>query len=135
MNPAEIMAELAETLGGLPGIRKSHGHPVAALGGFPAVVIGYPGPIRYGVLSDDGHRLTVPGWVVVGGVVQRETAVKVGAYTADAGPASVLRALDDKDDWATCDAVTLVEADTDVITIGDSDYLTVILEIDVAVTS
>jgi hypothetical protein len=134
VNPAEIMAEVAETLGGLPGIRAAHGHPVGKLGGFPAVVVGY-GRVEYGVLSDDGHRITLPVWIVVGGNIERETAAKLGRYAGDTGSSSVLRALNDKDDWTTCDQVTLVDADTDVITIGDSDYLTVVLSIDVAATS
>ena len=135
MNPAEIMAEIAVELGRLPRIRKAFPHPTNKLGGFPAAVVGYPGPINYGVLSDDGHRLTIPAWIVIGGVVERETAVKAGQYLGDEQPWSVLHALNTKSDWETCDVVTVVNADTDVITIAEGDYLTAVFELDIAVTS
>lgn len=134
VNPAAIMAEVASVLGSLPGIRTAFPHPVDKLGGFPSVVVGYPERIAYGELASNADRITLPVAIVVGGVIKRETADKVGKYLGDEGAESAKRALNDKSDWLTCDVVTTVSAETDVVTIADVDYLAAMLELDIAVT-
>lgn len=135
MNPAEIMAEVASVFAGLPGIRTSFPHPVKRLSATPAAVVGYPDQVVYNALAEGSHRITLPVWIVVGGIVDAATAAKVGRYAGDDDPASVLNAVNDKTNWTTLDQATLTEVSTDVITIGDVDHLTVVCAVDIAVTS
>lgn len=131
------MAEIADVLGALPGIRKAHPHPVKSVSAAPAVVVGY-GPANHLVESEPGTvRLTLPLWVVIGDVVADATAEKIGGYAGrgEGDPRSVVDALEGKTDWQTCDYVTVVGQDFDGVVVADKDHLAVTFELDVVVSN
>lgn len=138
MNPAYVMAEVAAVLEGLPKIRKAYPHPVKSLaGGVPAVVVGYP-RIEFNAESVGAgmrgtHRLEIPVALVIGGVVERESATLFGRYAGTGTDYSVLDALAAAT-WATCDYVAATVGEQDVFTAGSVDYQTVMFTVDAVVS-
>lgn len=135
MNQADVMAEIADVLGDLPGIRKAHPHPVKSVGASPAVVVGYA-KTTYAIESEGGaDRLALSVWVVIGDVVADATAEKVGAYAGRGDDRSVIDALESKTDWTTCDYVTVAAQDFDGVVVADKDHLAVTFDLDVVVSN
>jgi hypothetical protein len=75
-------------------------------------------------------RQTVPVWVVVGKADARSARDTLAAYLDGAGARSVKAALDGGT-YTTCDTVRVAKATVEAVSIGGTDYLAAILEVEI----
>lgn len=88
MNPASVMAELADKLDGVTGLRVYPFPPDVAPP--PCAIVGYPNSITFDVSGARGtDRMQVPVFVLVDRNWDRATTGKLSDYMAGAGASSI----------------------------------------------
>ena len=121
MNLADVMAELADTLDGVGGLRP---FPfwVETISP-PAVVVGFPDPYDYDETARRGVDTAVfPVSVLVSKADPRSAAAGLGAYADGAGTSSVKAALEAHagENYNTCRVASVAFS---VMTVGGAEYL------------
>ncbi len=98
----------------------------------PAAIVGYPEVINYDqtyVRGMDRYTLTV--YVVVGRPTDRSTRDAIAQYADGSGAASVKAALE-VEPHVAFDTLRVTSVTFDVITLGGTDYLAALFELDIA---
>lgn len=130
MDLGDVMDEVGTKLATITGLRV-FAYPVATLTP-PGVVIGYPESITYDETYGRGmDRMNPSAYVVVGRPTDRSTRDAIAPYVAGSGASSVKAALETGTNTAY-HTLRVVKADFDVITIGGTDYLAAVFELDIA---
>lgn len=97
----------------------------------PAAIVPYPGPGTYDLSYQRGADRTEGSLLVVlGRPADKSTRDALTGYVDGSGTESIKAALDGED-YASCDSVTVTGWDTDVVTIGSTDYLAAIFTLDI----
>jgi len=128
MDFVDVMAEIADALAPIDGLRAHTGHPDSITA--PAVIVGYPEIDLDQAYNGGQDRYDMPLFVAVARVSERAALENIGRYMAGAGAWSIRQALDD---WTfiTADVVTARAARPDVLTVGGVDYLAYVFDLDV----
>lgn len=134
MNVDDVMDELAEKLRAAPSLTgRTFAYPPATLVP-PAAIVSYPTEGKFDETYGRGvDTMTGVVVVVVGRPTDRTTRDRIAKYIAGSGAESVKALLDgDEDDYASCDGVRVADWETDVYTIGGTDYLVAVFRLDIA---
>ena len=125
-----VMDEVAARLGEIAGLRVYSWPPGSVTP--PAAVVGYPTTYRYDATYGRGQdTMSLPVVVVVGRPTDRPSRDQLAQYVAGSGPASVKTVLEGGS-WSACGEVTVTGAEFDVYTLGGTDYLAAIFDLDIA---
>lgn len=132
MQIGDVMDEIAERLRLAPSLTgRTYAYPPGSVTA-PAAIVSYPtgGTFdeTYGRGMDRMRGVVV---VVVGRPTERQSRDLLTKYMDGSGAESV-KALLDGDDYDSCDSVRVAGWDTDVYTIGATDYLTAVFDLDIA---
>jgi hypothetical protein len=127
----EILEAIAPAVDGLIGPESRFPHPVPSIAG-PAVIASYPASMSFtGVYARGMDRWTdVPLIIVWGRPTSMDVLEQVTRWTDGADDQSIVACLEART-WETCSAVTCTNADFDVLSIGGTDYLCAIFELDI----
>ena len=129
MNLAAVMNELGDALDTIDGLRVFR-YPAGTVSP-PAAVIAFPDSIEFETAYQRGAaRITIPIALVEGDVSNRSSALRLGEYASGSGDKSVKAAIDDYS-YSAIDVATVVTADFDIVTIGDTDHIGCLFEVDV----
>lgn len=130
MNLADVMDAIANRVDTISGLRV-HAHPPGKVTP-PAAVVAYPEAYTYDATYGRGmDRLTLPLVVVVGKATDRSARDDLGAYVDGSGSRSVKTVLE-SGTYTVFDTVTVTSVDFDVVTIGGTDYLAALFDLDIA---
>lgn len=133
MNLADVMAEVAEKLDIIVGLRVSPYRPdrITPPAAFPDLPerIDYDKTFRRG--SD---QVTLPVNVLVGKVSDRASHVAIAEYVAGSGQRSVKATLDstDTNTYTSCDSVRVASVEFAIFAIGEVAYLAATFDVDIA---
>lgn len=133
MNVIDVMAEMAEKLGTITGLRVTPYRPdsLAPPAAFPDLPerITFDGTYRRGM-----DQLTMPVVVVVGRVSDRASHKEILAYAAGSGPSSFKAKLDSSttNTYTACDTVTVKTVDFVYVTLSAVNYLAAEFSVDIA---
>lgn len=106
-------------------------HPPKKVAQVPALIVSYPSTLTYNAAGESGlDRMTVGLVVVVARTVDRVSHKELGQFSSGVGPGSLRVALEDKEDWTTIEGISVQGAEFDVITIGGTEYLAVVITAD-----
>lgn len=127
---AAAMAELGarlRTIADLP----VYDYPPKKVAQVPAAIVSYPSQIMFDAA---GHRaldtMIVGIVVVVARLVDRVAHSELGGFASGTGPRSV-KAVLESGEYSAIDALIVQSGEFDVITIGGTEYLAVVLTVDV----
>lgn len=95
----------------------------------PAAVVNYPTSISYQV-DRASYRISLPLVLAFGRPTDPGTRDVLAAYVNGSGPSSVRRLVDDYA-WTSCDSVTAKEADIDIVTVANVEYLAAVFGLDI----
>lgn len=133
MKLSDVMDEIAERLRQAPSLaNRTHAFPPGAVTP-PAAIVAYPTngtfDATYGRGKDTMTGVVV---VVVGNPTKQQTREAITKYIDGSGPESV-KALLDADGYTSCDSdgVRVTDWDMDVYTIGSTDYLAAVFQLDI----
>jgi hypothetical protein len=130
MNLSDVMAQVALQLDTIGELRVYDSPPGALLP--PAVVVSYPDRYDYDATYDRGlDRLTLPVVVVVGKPTERSTRELLAAYADGSGPRSV-KAVVEAGAYTAFDSARVASVEFDVVTIGGTDYMAALFDLDIA---
>lgn len=125
------MVELAAEIGEITGV-PVYDHPPSKVARVPAVIVSYPSTIMYNAGGDSRlDRMTVGLVVVVSRKVDRIAHSQLGGFASGAGARSIRERLEDKEDWTLIEGVSVTSAEFDVIEIAGTEYLAVIITVDI----
>jgi hypothetical protein len=129
MNISDVMAEIAEAVAEIDGLRVQP-QPIDNITP-PAGVVAYADSIDYDQTYGRGvDRIRgIPLWIVTGKVTSRAAREAMGAYSAGRGDKSIKQRLEGRG-WASCDDVTVTSCRFDTVTEGGVDYLAAMFTID-----
>jgi hypothetical protein len=132
MNIGDVMDELAERLRLAPSLAgRTYAYPPGTVTP-PAAIVAYPTDGTFDATYGRGmDRMRGVVVVVVGRPTERQSRDALAKYMNGSGPESV-KVLLDGDDYTSCDSVRVATWETDVYTIGATDYLTAVFELDIA---
>lgn len=127
MNLEAVMVEVATTLKGIDGIRKTWPHPVprtSATGG--TAIVSYPERIEFGITY--GRRFDrIEGLaivLIVGAVTERTALDRLSTLVDPAGTAADSAVVKlEQHDWQSCDDLTVADCVFDTVTVASIDYL------------
>ena len=131
MNLARVMTEIGRRLEAMDGIRVFDYPPGSVVP--PAGVVSYPDKINYDQTYQRGMD-TISGLTVVlvsGKATDRTARDLMGEWTAGEGRNSVKQVLE-ATGYLSCDEVSVIDADFDVISIAGVEYLAATFSVDVA---
>jgi len=130
VNLEAVMEEIAENLRTITSVAgRTFGFPPSSITP-PAAIVGYP-EVKFDQTYGRGFdRWTVPVWVVVGKVDDRNARTLLSPYLSGTGNASVKAALDDGT-YVECDSVTVVSATVTQMEIAADPYLAAEFSVDV----
>lgn len=134
MNLAAVMDELAVKLRAAPSLAgRTFAYPPATITP-PAAIVTYPIDGAFdGTYGRGVDTMTGVVVIVVGRPTDRTARDRIAQYIDGSGPESVKELLDgDEDDYASCDGVRVADWETDVYTIGGTDYLAAVFRLDIA---
>lgn len=130
MDVAAVMSEFGDRLGTIPDLRVFDSPPGSVTP--PAAVVGYPTRYEFDETYGRGmDTMTIPVVVVVGRPTDRPTRDALSRYVSGSGPYSVKAALESGSHLA-CHMTRVTAVDFDAYTIGGTDYLAAIFDVDVA---
>lgn len=130
MNLADVMDAIADRVDTIGGLRV-HNHPPGKVTP-PAAVVAYPETYTYDATYGRGmDRLTLPLVLVVGKATDRSARDELGAYVDGAGARSVKTVLEGGT-YTAFHTVRVTGVDFDVVTIGGTDYLAALFDLDIA---
>lgn len=95
----------------------------------PAAVVSYPDNINYQV-DRASYRISLPLVLAFGRPTDPATRDVLAAYANGSGPSSVRRLVDEYV-WTSCDSVTATEADIDIVTVANVEYLAAVFTLDI----
>lgn len=126
---SDVMDELAARLSSIPDLRV-HDMPMGTVSP-PAVLIGYPEEIVYGMTGGRGmDQMMVPVIVVVGRPFERSSKELFSSLTSG-DDSAIVRALRTGATTSVLHVARVVRASADVYTIGAVDYLAVVFDVEV----
>lgn len=132
MKLGDVMDEVAERLRLAPSlVGRTFAYPPATVSP-PAAIVSYPTDGKF----DETYGRGVDHWtgvvvVVVGRPTERQSRDLLAKYIDGDGAESVKALLDGDGDYESCDSVTVTSWETDVYTIGGTDYLTAVFSLDI----
>lgn len=132
MNLAAVMNEVAARLATIPslGVKRTFAYPPAKITPRAAVVT-YPIEGTFDVTYGRGvDKMTGVVVILVGRPTDRATRDHIAGYIDGAGEESVKEKLD-APGYTSCDGVRVASWETDVHTIGGTDYLAAIFQLDI----
>jgi hypothetical protein len=131
VNISAVMDEIAVRLRTIPSITgRTYAWPPASITP-PAAFVDYPGPGTYGLTYQHGVDRTVGTAVVVlGRPADRQTRDPLSGYIDGSGDESVYVAIDDGT-YVACDSVTVTGWDTNIVSIGGTEYLAAVFTLDI----
>lgn len=130
LNLAAVMQEIADRLDTIPGLRV-YGWPVGSLKP-PAAVVLYPTRIVYDETADRGMDSFELGvFVVVGKADLKSTRDRIGVYANSDGSRSIKQVLE-TGEYTTCDELRVQEATFDAVTIGGTEYMAGLFDLELA---
>jgi hypothetical protein len=127
----EILEAIAPALDGLIDPAARFPYPVPNISG-PAAIASYPASMSFtGVYARGMDRWTdVPLIIAWGRPTNPDVMDQVTRWTDGADGQSIVACLE-AHDWQSCSAVTCTNADFDVLSIGGTDYLCAMFQLDV----
>lgn len=136
MNLDEVAEELAVRLRAAPSLTGRTYAEVVPTITAPAAIIGYPTDGTYDRTYRRGKdSMTVPVVVAIGRPDQSGTRKRLAGYINGSGPESVHQLLEGEADtpsaYASCDTVSVTGWETDVYSIGGTDYLVAVFQVDI----
>lgn len=134
MNIGDVMDEIAERLRGAASLAgRTYAYPPGSITP-PAAIVSYPTTGTFDATYGRGvDTMTGVVVVVVGSPTLRQTRDQLTKYLDGSGAESVKALLDGDDgDYASCDGVRVADWETDVYTIGGTDYLAAVFSLDIA---
>ncbi len=133
MNIAEMMDALAGRLADVEGMAGVSAHPVDNVPATPWAVVSYPDQYTFDATYDRGHDdMSLPVLVVVGrpkdagGVRDLLTG-----FMAGAGGASIKEALEAEPLPDGVDAVRVMSAEVERVTIGGADFIVAVFDVEI----
>lgn len=130
MNLADVMDEIAARLDTLAGLRVSS-HPPGSITP-PAAIVAYPETYTFDETYVRGiDRMTLPVVLVVGKASDRAARDALAAYVDGSG-ASSIKALIEGGTYTTFDTVRVTGVEFDPITIGGTEYMAALFDLDIA---
>lgn len=129
MKPAEVMAEVALTAGGLKGVRKHWGYPPDDISVVPSAYVSYPQQGTY----DETYQRGVDGMtdlaivLVAGEPGRKETHDLLMGWAAGSGPTSLIELFTGRT-WQSCDSVDLTTWEIIPETVGGAVHLAVMFK-------
>lgn len=128
----DVMDEIATRMRTIPTLAgRTYAWPPGTITP-PAAIVPYPGPGTYDLSYQRGADRTEGSvLVLLGRPTERSTRDALTGYVDGSGAESVKEALDGDGDYTSCDSVTVTGWDTDVVTIGSTDYLAAVFELDI----
>lgn len=132
MKLGDVMDEIAVRLRQAPSLAgRTFAYPPATVTP-PAAIVSYPSAYTFDATYGRGSdEMTGTVVVVVGNPTARPSRDALTKYLDGSGPESV-KELVDGDDYVACDGVRVTGADFDVYSIGGTDYLTAVFQLDIA---
>lgn len=129
MDLAKVMDAVAAQLDTIPGLRVFAYPPDSLVP--PAAVVSYPDTLTFDDTYGRGmDRLTLPVVVVVGRPSDRSTRDNLAVYCDGSGVASV-KAVIEAGAYADFDTVRVASIDFDAVTIGGTDYMAALFNLDI----
>lgn len=124
-----VADELLARLAGIEGLKTHKGMPGTLT--VPAAVLPLPERIQYqGAYRRGMNRITWPLLVLVTKVTDRLVLPRLSAYASSSAEVNVPRVLE-TGTYTAFDVVTVLSAETDVVTWGAVDYAAVLFELDI----
>lgn len=121
----ELLAQLAT----IEGLHTHKGPPDSVT--VPAGIVSLPERIQYQAAYRRGmNRISWPIVVLVAKVTDRLVIGRLGAYCSSSVAASVPRVLE-AGTYTACDVVTVLQAETDVVTWQNNEYAAVVFDVDI----
>lgn len=133
MNLGAVMDEIAERLRQAPTLAgRTFAYPPATVSP-PAAIVTYPTDGTFDETYGRGvDRMTGVVVVLVGRPTERQTRDNLTRYIDGSGTESVKQLVDGEDgDYTACDGVRVASWETDVHTIGGTDYLAAVFSLDI----
>lgn len=132
MNLGNVMDEIAVRLRLAPSLTgRTYAYPPGSVTP-PTAIVSYPSNYAYDETYGRGmDRMNGTVVVVVGKPTERQSRDQLTKYVDGSGPESV-KALLDSGGYTSCDSVRVASVDFDVYTIGGTDYLTAVFDLDIA---
>lgn len=127
MNLGAVMDEVAACMRQVAGLH-AYAWPPGKVKA-PAAVVNWPTNVNYQI-SGASWRITLPLVIAFGRPTAPQTRDKLIAYLNASGPAAV-RQLVDAYAWTSCDSVTATEADVDVVSVANVEYLAALITLDI----
>lgn len=130
MNLAAVMDQVGDRLDQIAGLRVFR-YPPDKLPP-PAAVVSYPETYTFDQTYGRGmDRLTLPVVIVEGKVSDRATRGRLAEYADGSGPRSV-KAIVEGGSYTAFDSVRVASIDFDAVTIGGTDYMAAVFDLDIA---
>jgi hypothetical protein len=127
-----VADELVAQLGKIVGLRVYKGPPDSV--SVPAAVVSLPERIQYqGAYRRGMNRITWPLVVLVARVSDRLVLTRLAEYCSSSGASSVAQVLE-AGTWTACDVVTVMQAETDVVTWQGTDYAALLFDLEIVGT-
>lgn len=129
MRTGDVMAEFAEVMAGMEGVRKTWDYPPDDIGVAPSGYVSYPlrgtfdGTAGRGEDGMDGLSLVL----IAGEPGLRETHDRIKRWTSGAGSGSFIERVEDHD-WRSCDQPLLTTWEVIPETVAGSMYLAVMFK-------
>lgn len=133
MELLDVMTECTDRVNGLGGLRAFPTPPEAAPAPFACCGAPETSSLRVtsNVLGNGLTRVTLPLMVAVAGVSDRNVWPAMLAYTSTSGPLSVVKALEEPDEYAAFDTLAVVGWETASVTMADVQLLAVTFNLDI----
>jgi hypothetical protein len=129
MDLGNVMDQVATQLDTISGLR-CFAYPPDSITP-PAAIVSYPEELLFDATYDRGaDTLLLPVIVAVGKVHDRSTRNLVDGYCAGSG-ASSIKAVLEAGTYTAFDTVRVTRAEFDVVTIGGTDYLAALFDLDI----
>jgi hypothetical protein len=125
-----VMDEVAACLDQVPGLQV-YAWPPGKISTVPSAVVSYPKDLKYQVTYGRGvNSFVLPVVLALGKPNDRQTR-EVASKFLSGGGAGAVAALVDAWDWQSCSEVTATEGDTDVVSVGGTEYLAALFMLEV----
>ncbi len=133
MNVAAMMDALAARLATVPGMVGSTGHPVDNVPAAPWAVVSYPDQYTFDATYDRGHDdMSLPVIVVIGRPKDAAgVRATLTAFMDGSGAGSVKAVLEAEPLPDGVDALRVMSAEVERVTIGGTDYITAVFDVEI----